>query len=43
MFRKLLDGIENKTNTVWSLSDKKVCVCKEESPSCWQYKGETKL
>ena len=43
MFRKLLDGIENKTNTVWSLSDKKVCVCKEENPSCWQYKGETKL
>lgn len=41
--KKLLNEIEKKTDTKWSLSDKKVCVCKKDNLSCWQYKGETKL
>ena len=37
--KNLFLEIEKKTNTKWHLSDKKVPVCNEKSPSCWQYKG----
>ena len=43
VMKKLVSEIQNKTNTQWTLSDKKVCVCFPEALSCWQYKGETLL
>ena len=37
--KNLFLQIEKKTGTKWQFSDKKVPVCNEQSPSCWQYKG----
>jgi len=41
--KKLMEEIQTKTNTVWSLPEQKICVCDTNSPSCWHYKGETVL
>jgi len=43
VMKKLIAEIQNKTNTQWTMDNKKVCICVPESPSCWQYKGETLL
>ena len=42
-FSKLINSIQEKTNTEWHLYKDKQCVCVPESPSCWQYKASTKL
>ena len=43
VMKKLITEIQNKTNTQCTMDNKKVCICVPESPSCWQYKGETLL
>jgi hypothetical protein len=35
--------LSKKTDSDWDYKDEKVCVCNEDSPSCWQYIGTTNL
>lgn len=42
-FSKLINSIQEKTNTEWHLHKDKQCVCNPEASSCWQYKASTKL
>jgi hypothetical protein len=39
----LMKELSKKTDSDWDYKDEKVCVCNEDSPSCWQYIGTTNL
>lgn len=40
-FRKLIQAIEEGTDTCWFIEPTKVSVCNPQSESCWQYKAWT--
>lgn len=40
-FRKLIETIEEETDTVWYIEPEKVAVCNPNAESCWQYKAWT--